>query len=266
MHRDYMNKDKSCCCQTSKPYYKNKKKDYCDVKTNMKPMFVYPVNLGDVQIYQILCQCIGKVVGLKLVDSNCILRLKIKQINQCTVMGKTCSGKGPIYVKLSSIQYVDLGKETYVNPLCGAGVVQGIQGPPGPMGPQGPKGDKGATGPMGPQGPKGDKGTTGSMGPQGPAGAMGATGPQGPAGPQGATGAIGATGPQGPAGPQGATGLQGPQGPAGPQGATGPQGPAGPQGVTGPQGPQGPADAIGATGSTTKPEKYMPNKKMPYKK
>ena len=239
MHRDYMSKDKSCCCQTSKPYYKNKKKNYCNIETNMNPMFVYPVNLCDLQIYQILCQCIGKVVGLKLVDSNCILRLKIKQINQCTVMGKTCSGKGPIYVKLSSIQYVDLGKETYVNPLCGAGVVQGIQGPPGPMGPQGPKGDKGATGPMGPQGPTGS---------------MGATGPQGPAGPQGATGAMGATG------------LQGPQGPAGPQGATGPQGPAGPQGVTGPQGPQGPAGSIDTTGSTTKPEKYMPPKKMPYKK
>ena len=242
MHRDYMSKDKSCCCQTSKPYYKNKKKDYCNIETNMNPMFVYPVNLCDLQIYQILCQCIGKVVGLKLVDSNCILRLKIKQINQCTVMGKTCSGKGPIYVKLSSIQYVDLGKETYVNPLCGAGVVQGIQGPPGPMGP------------MGPQGPKGDKGATGSMGPQGPTGAMGATGPQGPQGPAGAMGATGPQGPQGPAGAMGATGPQGPQGPAGAMGATGPQG------------PQGPADAIGATGSTTKPEKYMPPKKMPYKK
>ena len=34
-------------------------------------------------------------------------------------------------------------------------------------------------------------------------------------------------------------------------------------GATGPQGPQGPAVS---TGSTTKPEKYMPPKKMPYKK
>ena len=37
-------------------------------------------------------------------------------------------------------------------------------------------------------------------------------------------------------------------------------------GATGPQGPQGPAGSIDTTGSTTKPEKYMPLKKMPYKK
>ena len=150
MHKDYISKDKICGCQTSKPSCKTKKKDYCNVKPDMESMFVYPINLCDVQIYQILCQCMGRVVGLKLVDSDCILRLKIKQVNQCAVMGKTCSGKGPIYVKLSSIQYVDLGKETYVNPLCNVGTVQGIQGPPGP---QGPKGDKGDMGPQGPAGP-----------------------------------------------------------------------------------------------------------------
>ena len=150
MHKDYISKDKICGCQTSKPSCKTKKKDYCNVKPDMESMFVYPINLCDVQIYQILCQCMGRVVGLKLVDSDCILRLKIKQVNQCAVMGKTCSGKGPIYVKLSSIQYVDLGKETYVNPLCNFGTVQGIQGPPGP---QGPKGDKGDMGPQGPAGP-----------------------------------------------------------------------------------------------------------------
>ena len=203
MHKDYISKDKICGCQTSKPSCKTKKKDYCNVKPDMESMFVYPINLCDVQIYQILCQCMGRVVGLKLVDSDCILRLKIKQVNQCAVMGKTCSGKGPIYVKLSSIQYVDLGKETYVNPLCNVGTVQGIQGPTGP---QGPKGDMG---PMGPQGPAGPKGDMGPMGPRscwcyrcygfsrscrcyrsygssrsywssGPAGAVGPMGPQGP--------------------------------------------------------------------------------------
>jgi len=238
MHKEYVSKDKICGCQTSKPSNKTKKKNYCDVKPDMGSMFVYPVNLCDVQIYQILCQCIGRVVGLKLVDSDCILRLKIKQVNQCAVMGKTCSGKGPLYIKLSSIQYVDLGKETYVNPLCNVGVAQGIQGPPGPMGPQGPKGDKGDMGPQGPQGPAGNKGDKGDMGP---------AGPQGPAG---------ATGSQGPQGPTGPTGAMGPQGPTGPQGAMGPQGPTGPQGAKG---------DMGATGPTGKPEKYMPPKKVPYK-
>ena len=238
MHKDYISKDKICGCQTSKPSCKTKKKDYCNVKPDMESMFVYPINLCDVQIYQILCQCMGRVVGLKLVDSDCILRLKIKQVNQCAVMGKTCSGKGPIYVKLSSIQYVDLGKETYVNPLCNVGTVQGIQGPPGPQGPKGDKGDMGA---------KGDKGDIGPAGPQGPMGITGPQGPQGPIGPKGATGLPGAQGPQGnigPTGPQGqvgATGPQGLQGPAGPQGATGSQGQAG---ATGPQGPQGQNSSI----------------------
>ena len=253
MHKDYISKDKICGCQTSKSSCKAKKKDYCNVKPDMESMFVYPINLCDVQIYQILCQCMGRVVGLKLVDSDCILRLKIKQVNQCAVMGKTCSGKGPIYVKLSSIQYVDLGKETYVNPLCNTGVVQGIQGPPGPMGPQGPAGPKGDMGPMGPQGPAGPKGAKGDMGPQGPAGAIGAMGSQGPAG------AVGPMGPQGPTGPKGPAGAMGPQGPTGP---TGPQGPAGAVGPIGPQGPVGPKGAMGPTGKT---EKYTPPKKVPYK-
>ena len=227
MHKEYISKDKICGCQASKPSNKTKKKNYCDVKPDMESMFVYPVNLCDVQIYQILCQCIGRVVGLKLVDSDCILRLKIKQVNQCAVMGKTCSGKGPLYVKLSSIQYVDS--------LCNVGVAQGIQGPPGPMGPQGPKGDKGDIGPMGPQGPAGNKGDKGDMGPAGPQGPAGATGSQGPTGP---------------------TGAMGPQGPTGPIGVTGP---------TGSIGPQGPTGAMSVTGPTGKPEKYMPPKKVPYK-
>ena len=259
MHKDYISKDQVCGCQTSKPSCKTKNKNYCDVKPDMESMFVYPINLCDVQIYQILCQCMGRVVGLKLVDSDCILRLKIKQVNQCAVMGKTCSGKGPIYVKLSSIQYVDLGKETYVNPLCNVGVVQGIQGPPGPMGPmgpQGPKGDKGDMGPMGPMGPQGPKGAKGNMGPMGP---------QGPVGPKGTKGDMGSQGPQGPTGPQGPAGAVGAMGPQGPAGAMGPQGPTGAMGPQGPVGPKGAKGDIGATGPTGKPEKYMPPKKVPYK-
>lgn len=244
MHKDYISKDKICGCQTSKPSCKTKKKDYCDIKPDMESMFVYPINLCEVQIYQILCQCIGRVVGLKLVDSNCILRLKIKQVNQCVVMGKTCSGKGPIYVKLSSIQYVDLGKETYVNPLCNTGVVQGIQGPAGP------KGDKGDIGPQGPQGPAGAKGDKGDIGPQGS---------QGPAGAKGDKGDIGPQGPQGPAGSKGDKGDIGPQGPQGPAGSKGAKGDIGPQG---PQGPVGPKGNMGPAGKT---EKYTPPKKVPYK-
>ena len=232
MYKDYMSKDKGCSCQTSKPNCKNKVNGYCNVKPDINPMFVYPINLCDMQIYQVLCQCIGRVVGIKLIDSDCILRLKVKQLNQCAVMGTTSSGKGPIYVKLSSIQYVDLGKETYVNPLCNFGggqVIQGPAGPAGPMGPQGPKGpkgDKGDIGPMGPQGPKGSKGDTGAMG------------PQGPAGPKGSKGDTGAMGPQGPAGSTGAKGSKG---------------------------DKGATSAAGSTGYNTKPEKYMPPKKVPYK-
>lgn len=258
-----MSKDKGCSCQTSKPNCKNKVNSYCNVKPDINPMFVYPINLCDMQIYQVLCQCMGRVVGLKLVDSDCILRLKVKQINQCAVMGTTSSGKGPIYVKLSSIQYVDLGKETYVNPLCNFGGGQGIQGPPGPTGPAGPMG------PMGPKGPKGDKGDTGAMGPQGPQGSKGNTGaigPMGPAGPQGSKGDTGAMGPMGPQGPQGFKGDTGAMGPQGPAGSTGAQGLMGPQGATGATGAKGATGTSGTNAYSGKPEKYMPPKKVPYKK
>ena len=260
MYKDDISKDRGCGCQTSKPSCKNKLNSYCNVKPDMNSMFVYPINLCDMQIYQVLCQCMGKVVGLKLVDSDCILRLKIKQLNQCVVMGKTSSGKGPIYVKLSSIQYVDLGKETYVNPLCNFGGGQGIQGPPGPTGPAGP---------MGPKGPKGDKGDTGAMGPQGPQGSKGNTGaigPMGPAGPQGSKGDTGAMGPMGPQGPQGFKGDTGAMGPQGPAGSTGAQGIMGPQGATGATGAKGATGTSGTNAYSGKPEKYMPPKKVPYKK
>ena len=212
MNRDYMSKD-NCC---NYPKYNKKTCGYEDkcTKTSkcnkaknpgMYPMFVYPVDLCNYQIYNILCASKGKVVGLKLIDSDCILKLRICEVNCCAVMCRTSSGKGPIYVKLSSIQYVDIGKETYVNPLCNVGGVgaqgavgpQGPAGPMGPMGPQGPKGakgDKGDMGPMGPQGPKGDKGDMGPMGPQGP------VGPMGPKGAKGDKGDTGAQGIQGPAG------------------------------------------------------------------
>lgn len=242
MHKDYVSRDKNCGCQPTKTSCKSKIKDCCDVKPDMNPVFVYPVNLCDVQIYQILCHCLGKVVGVKLVDSDCVLRIKIKQVNQCAVMGTTSSGKGPIYIKLSSIQYVDLGKETYVNPLCNfSSGIQGIQGPAGPAGPQGPAG------------PKGDKGDKGDIGPQGPAGSKGDKGDVGPKGPQGEVG------PQGPAGPKGDVGPQGPQGEIGPQGPIGPIGTPGPKGDKGDMGPQGP------TGSSSKPNKYNPPQKVPYK-
>ena len=263
MYKDDISKDRGCGCQTSKPACKNKLNSYCNVKPDMNSMFVYPINLCDMQIYQVLCQCMGKVVGLKLVDSDCILRLKIKQLNQCVVMGKTSSGKGPIYVKLSSIQYVDLGKETYVNPLCNFGGGQGIQGPPGPTGPAGPMG------PMGPKGPKGDKGDTGAMGPQGPQGSKGNTGaigPMGPQGPQGSKGDTGAMGPMGPQGPQGFKGDTGAMGPQGPAGSTGAQGLMGPQGATGATGAKGATGTSGTNAYSGKPEKYMPPKKVPYKK
>ena len=199
MHRDYLSKDKNCGCHTSKPCHKNKKKNYCNIENDVKPMFIYPINLCDIQMYQILCQCIGRVVGLKLVNNNCILRLKIKQVNQCTVMGTTSSGKGPLYIKLSSIQYIDFGNETYVNPLCNFVSGQATQGP---MGPQGPKGDKGDKGDMGPQGIKGDKGDKGDIGPQGVKGDKGDKGDIGPQGIKGDKGDKGDMGPQGPTGAQ----------------------------------------------------------------
>ena len=223
-----LKKEKSC----------KDKKVYCPGKMDSSPcpMYIIPLNCGDFQIFNILCCSIGKTVGLKLEGSDCILRLKICQVNQCAVMGTTSSRKGPIYIRLSSIQYVDLGKEIYVNPLCNFGGAQGPTGPQGPqgeMGPQGPKGPKGDKGDMGPQGPKGDKGEIGPQGPAGPQGAPGQMGPTGPAGPQGSTGQMG---PTGPAGPQGAPGQMGPQGPTGPQGSTGQMGPQGPAGQTGPSG------------------------------
>ena len=240
MERDCSNKTNSCKCNTSK---QSSCTDHScnNVKGSEPPMFVIPFDCGDYQIFNILRCAIGQVVGLKLENSDCILRLKVCQVNQCAVMGKTSSGKGPIYVKLSSIQYVDLGKEVYVNPLCNIGTgAQGPQGPAGPMGPQGPAGPKGSTGaqgPMGPQGPAGPKGSTGSSG-------------VGISGSKGDKGATGATGPQGPKGDTGATGPQGATGSVGPQGATGPAGV-----YTPPTKP-----------NTTKPQKYMPYNKYPYNK
>ena len=70
MYKDDISKDRGCGCQTSKPACKNKLNSYCNVKPDMNSMFVYPINLCDMQIYQVLCQCMGKVVGLKLVDSD----------------------------------------------------------------------------------------------------------------------------------------------------------------------------------------------------
>ena len=245
-------KEEDFCVSNCKPSYKPEKKVTCkpEKKTTCKktkpksttPLFVYPIDCADCQIYYLLCCSIGRFVGLKLVGNNCILRLKICQVNQCGVMGITSSCKGPIFVKLSSIQYVDFGSETYVNPLCNVGIGSAQQGPVGPQGPQGP---------AGPQGPTGAKGDQGPTGPQGPAGAKGAQGIAGPQGPAGAKGAQGPAGPQGPAGDKGAQGIAGPQGLQGLQGPTGPQGPAGL--VTGVQ--------------PSKPVKYMPPKKVPpYKK
>lgn len=172
-------KEEDFCIPSSKPSCKPEKKNTCK-KTKPKstaPLFVYPIDCADYQIYYLLYCSIGRFVGLKLVGNNCILRLKICQVNQCGVMGITSSCKGPIFVKLSSIQYVDFGSETYVNPLCNVGIGSAQQGPVGPQ-----------EGPAGPTGPQGDQGPTG---PQGPAGAKGA---QGPAGPQGLQGLQGPTG------------------------------------------------------------------------
>ena len=252
---DICNSCKQSSCKELKAdkTYKNKKV-YCPGKMQGSascPMYVVPVNCGDVQIYNVLCCSIGHTVGLKLEGSDCILRLKVCQVNQCAVMGKTSSGRGPIYIKLSSIQYVDLGREVYVNPLCntGGGVgPQGPMGPTGPQGPQGPTGPQGSAGQMGPTGPQGPAGQMGPTGPQGSTGQMGATGPQGPQGPMGATGPQGSTGQMGPTGPQGVTGQMG---------ATGPQGPAGQMGPTGPQGVTG---TPGTIIPSVIPEKYNPKK------
>ncbi|MGL5348487.1 MAG: hypothetical protein ACRDA3_14160 [Peptostreptococcaceae bacterium] len=227
---------KNCGCDTK--ICKPKKESNKSMGKSMYPMFVYPMDLCDCQIYQILSCARGKVVGLKLTDSNCILRLRICDVNHCAVMGKTSSGKGPIYVKLSSIQYVDLGKETYVNPLCGSTSGIGTQGPVGPMGPKGDKGDKGDLG------PKGDKGDTGAKGPKGDKGDIG---PQGPKGSDGISGNA----------------IPGPQGPKGDKGDAGPQGP---KGDTGTKGPKGDKGDMGPQGPTGTPEPYVTPKKVPYKK
>ena len=257
MDKNYGYKCNSCNISSCKELKTDKscknKKIYCSGKMDCPscPMFVIPLNCGDIQIFNILSCSIGKTVGLKLEGSDCILRLKICQVNQCAVMGKTCSGKGPIYIKLSSIQYVDLGKEVYINPLCNMG---NVAGPPGPTGPAGPKGDMGPVGPAGPMG---------NIGPMGPAGPKGDMGPVGPAGPMGNIGPMGPTGPQGSMGPQGPAGPKGDMGPVGPAGSAGPTGP---MGNIGPQGPTGPQGLPGSVIPTTTPEKYYPNKKYPNKK
>ncbi|MEG0855263.1 MAG: hypothetical protein RSG52_02165 [Terrisporobacter sp.] len=230
MDKNCSNKCSSCNVSSCKELNADKscKNVYCCGKTDSSscPMFVIPVNCEDFQIFNILYCSIGKTVGLKLEGSDCIVRLKICQVNQCAVMGKTSSGKGPIYIKLSAIQYVDLGKEVYVNPLCG--VSTGVA-TPGPTGPQGPKGDMG---PQGPKGPKGDKGDKGNIGPQGPAGIPGSSS-KGIMGPKGDAGPKGSKGDKGDAGPKGDKGDSGSQGPKGEKGDIGPQGPKGDKGVYG---------------------------------
>ncbi|WP_434796219.1 hypothetical protein [Terrisporobacter vanillatitrophus] len=135
MDKNCVNKCNSCnmsSCQEIKADKTCKnKKVYCSGKMDSSscPMFVFPVNCEDFQIFNILNCSIGKIVGLKLEGSDCILKLKVCQVNHCAVMGKTSSGKGPIYIKLSAIQYVDLGKEVYINPLCGVTIGVGAQGP-----------------------------------------------------------------------------------------------------------------------------------------
>ena len=161
-------KEEDFCVPSSKPSCKPEKKVNCKPEkkntckktkpTSTAPLFVYPIDCADCQIYYLLYCSIGRFVGLKLVGNNCILRLKICQVNQCGVMGITSSCKGPIFVKLSSIQYVDFGSETYVNPLCNVGIGSSQQGPTGP---QGSAGAKGAQGPAGPQGLQGLQGPTG---------------------------------------------------------------------------------------------------------
>lgn len=205
MNKNCTNKCYSCNQFSCKELKDDKnckdKKVYCAGKMNNSccPVYVIPVDCGDIQIFNILYCSIGQTVGLKLKGSDCVLRLKICQVNQCAVMGRTCSGKGPLYIKLSSIQYVDLGSEVYINPLCNTSGAIGMQGPMGPMGPQGPQGPKGE---KGDKGPKGDMGPMGPMGPKGPNGDTGASGMSG----KGPKGDKGDTGPQGPKGDKGSAG------------------------------------------------------------
>ena len=262
----YRNRKDMCnCCNQSSCKELNidktceHKKVYCSGKMDCTscPVYVIPLNCGDIQIFNILYCSIGKYVGLKLEGSDCILRVKVCQVNQCALMGKTSSGKGPIYIKLSSIQYVDLGNEVYVNPLCnvGSGGSQCQICPTGPQGPQGPKGPKGDKGDMGPQGQKGSKGDAGPQGQKGDKGNTGATGPMGPTGPQGPAGMAGTSGKgeKGDKGDKGDTGSQGPKGDKGNTGATGPMGPTGPKGDKGDKGDMGPQGATGPTGPTGMP-------------
>ncbi|MDU2688620.1 MAG: collagen-like protein [Paeniclostridium sordellii] len=143
---------------------------YCDTFNEPEPVtpkfFFYPC---EIDLYNNLKNCLCKTVGFKLSCSDCILRLKIMKVTPCSVYGKTSSGKGPICLKLSAIDYVDFGKEVYVNPLCNVNISEiltlpGSKGEKGEPGPQGPKGEKGEAGP---QGPKGEKGEAGPQGPKG---------------------------------------------------------------------------------------------------
>lgn len=237
----------SCSCDG---YIKPSKPSMPKPNMPFMPMFVfYPC---DYDLYNNLTSYIGQTLGFKLSNSDCIVRIKIKKVSPCSVYGTTPSGKGPICIKLSAIDYVDFGKEVYVNPLCNINLGNMV-GQPGPAGPKGDKGD------MGPQGPKGDKGDIGPMGPQGPKGDKGDVGPQGNTGAAGSTNAAkGAKGDKGDIGP---TGPQGPKGDIGKMGPTGPIGPKGPKGNTGSAGPQGPQ---GESGVTPTPVPYKPDTKKPY--
>ena len=248
---------KNCDCNYCKPN-KCKSKyyylDYCnedEYTKPSKPMYTYyPCELD---LYKNLVNCIGRTLGFKLSCSDCILRLKIMKITPCSVYGMTSSGKGPICVKLSAIDYVDFGKEVYINPLCNINTLEiltlpGAQGPKGEKGEAGPKGEKGEAGPQGPKGEKGE------AGPQGPKGEKGEAGPQGPKGEKGEAGPQGLKGEKGEAGPQG---LKGEKGEAGSKG---------PKGEAGSKGPKGEKGEMGVAPSKVKPVPYAPGKKTPYNK
>ena len=242
---------KNCDCNYCKPS-KCKSKyyylDYCnedEYTKPSKPMYTYyPCELD---LYKNLVNCIGRTLGFKLSCSDCILRLKIMKITPCSVYGMTSSGKGPICVKLSAIDYVDFGKEVYINPLCNINTLEILTLP----GTQGPKGEKGEAGPQGPKGEKGE------AGPQGPKGEKGEAGPQGPKGEKGEAGS------QGPKGEKGEAGAQGPKGEKGEAGSKGPKGEKGEAGSKGPKGEKG---EMGVAPSKVKPVPYAPGKKTPYNK
>ncbi|CEP50173.1 triple helix repeat-containing collagen [[Clostridium] sordellii] len=240
---------------------------YCDTFNEPEPVtpkfFFYPC---EIDLYNNLKNCLCKTVGFKLSCSDCILRLKIMKVTPCSVYGKTSSGKGPICLKLSAIDYVDFGKEVYVNPLCNVNISEILtlpgskveKGEPGPQGPQGEKGE------AGPQGPKGEKG---EAGPQGPKGEKGEAGPQGPKGEKGEAGS------QGPKGEKGEAGSQGPKGEKGEAGSQGPKGEKGEAGSQGPKGEKGPKGEVGPSSKPApvpynpeKKKKLYTNKKDPYNK